>query len=69
MAKKKFDLVGSIIEFEAGMMDKAGVLKLFSNLIASGMAWSLQGSYGRAAAGLIESGFISKEGKILKEAA
>ena len=43
------DIVTEIIAFEAGELDNQGVIELFSKLISSGMAWTLQGSYGRAA--------------------
>lgn len=57
-------LVDSIISFEAGELDIGDTLELFSELICSGMAWRLQGSYGRAAHSLIERGVISREGEI-----
>ena len=37
---------------------------MFAGLIRSGRAWSLQGSYGRAARHLIDAGFISEDGEI-----
>ena len=55
------------MEFESGELPDQEVLKLFAHLIKSGKAWSLQGSYGRAAKGLIDAGYISDKGKILKE--
>ena len=63
--QKPFDTVGAIMAFEGGELDRQGTLELFSHLIKTGMAWSLQGSYGRAAASLIERGLISKTGEIL----
>ena len=42
-------------------------MKLFSELIRNGHAWSLQGSYGRTAKALIEAGWLDQEGNILKE--
>jgi len=62
----KFDLVGHIIGYEAGELRGQEGLNLFSRLIISGQAWSLQGSYGRQAQNLIERGYISRTGKILK---
>jgi hypothetical protein len=56
--------VDKIIRYENGEMDTAEVLDLFADLIKSGLAWSLQGSYGRAAASLIEGGLITPEGEI-----
>lgn len=58
------DLVGDIIAFETGTLGDEGILKLFGRLIESGQAWTLQGSYGRAAASLIDSGFISRDGEV-----
>ena len=63
---KKFDEVGYIIAYENGELKGQEVLRLFSYLIKSGRAWSLQGAYGRMAGALIDRGYISKKGKILK---
>jgi len=58
--------VSKIIAFENGELDSDGVLDLFAELIASGLVWQLQGSYGRTARDLIEGGWISAEGEVLK---
>jgi hypothetical protein len=58
------DLIGRIIAFETGELEPAGVLELFAELIGSGAAWSLQGSYGRAAASLIDQGLVTADGEI-----
>jgi hypothetical protein len=65
---KKFDEVGYIIAYENGELKGQEILELFSNLIKSGRAWSLQGAYGRMAGNLIARGYLSREGEILKEA-
>lgn len=49
-----------------GLLNDKKTLELFSELIKTGMAWSLQGSYGRMAVSLIEAGYLDKKGKILK---
>jgi hypothetical protein len=59
------DLVSRIMEFESGTLDDEGVLVLFADLVKSGMAWTLQGSYGRAAQALIEDGLITPDGEIV----
>ena len=59
--------VGLIIAYETGDISEEGFLKLFSELIKTGQAWSLQGHYGRTAKALIEQEYISPTGEILKE--
>jgi len=61
----KYDLTGAIIDFETGQLNNKETLVLFSHLIKTGKAWSLQGSYGRAARSLIDGGYISEKGEIL----
>ena len=53
MAKKK-SLVSLIIAYEGGELSAEDTLRLFAKLIKSGLAWQLQGHYGRTAASLIE---------------
>lgn len=61
------DEVGLIMAYESGELGTDGILRLFSRLIASGRAWSLQGAYGRAAHSLIASGWIEAgTGRILR---
>jgi hypothetical protein len=47
-----------LLQFEDGALDDDQVVDLFQRLVDSGLAWSLQGSYGRMAAGLIEAGLV-----------
>lgn len=54
-----------LIDFELGLLNEQEILQLFSALIKSGMAWTLQGNYGRTAAYLIKSGIIDEKGQIL----
>lgn len=61
------DLVDSIIRYEDGDLDDEGTLELFSYLVRTGSAWTLQGSYGRAAAAMIEEGWLDRAGTITRE--
>ncbi|AFO10935.1 hypothetical protein D854_gp16 [Streptomyces phage R4] len=63
------DLAIDLMTFEEGQLDPRETLELFSTLIASGMAWTLQGSYGRAAQMMINEGWISPLGIITDDGA
>jgi hypothetical protein len=60
------DLTDEIIAYEQGELDGPQTVRLFSLLVKNGMAWTLQGSYGRAARALILDGFLSRTGDILR---
>ena len=49
-------LTDMIIKYEMGQLDDIDVIALFQELIDNGMAWRLQGHYGRMAKALIEAG-------------
>jgi len=57
----KDEMVQAIIEFEGGEIDDDRTLELFQHLVDTGLAWTLQGSYGRMAAQLIEEGYIKEK--------
>ena len=60
MTQETFDVVGAIINYEQGDFDYDSSVELFQHLINTGMAWTLQGSYGRMAVALIEKGICSE---------
>jgi len=64
--KKKPDQVDLIMAFEQGDLSDVDTIKLFGQLVKSGLAWKLQGSYGRTAKALIDAGYISPKGEILQ---
>lgn len=53
------DLLEKLMRFEAGDMDEAETIDFFQDLVNTGMAWKLQGYYGRMAAHLIDQGLVS----------
>ena len=59
------DLVDRIMAYEEGSMDQQDMLRFFQELIDTGLAWSLQGHYGRTAARLLKAGLVrpAKEAK------
>jgi len=60
-------IVDQIMDFEGGNMSDEDILNFFADLIKSGQAWTLQGSYGRFANSLIQNGLIDNEGNIIIE--
>lgn len=49
-------LIDKIIAYESGELSEEETIKLFQELIDTGLAWQLQGHYGRTAQRLIEVG-------------
>lgn len=54
------DLVDKIMAYENGEMDDGQMVDFFQELVDTGKAWTLQGSYGRMAAHLIKAGLVVK---------
>ena len=51
--------VDELMAYESEEMQEDAVLDLFQRLVDTGMAWKLQGHYGRTARELIEMGLIN----------
>jgi hypothetical protein len=56
----KHDLVDNIMRYENGEMDEEEIREFFQHLMDTGLAWTLQGAYGRMAARLIEAGEVNR---------
>ena len=56
------DIVDCIMRYEGGEMEPEGdeEIAFFQRLIDTGMAWTLQGHYGRKAASFIHSGLCER---------
>lgn len=54
-----FDLASAISDYENGALGFEETVNLFQHLIDTGLAWSLQGSYGRTAVDLIREGYCT----------
>ena len=53
------DQLSAMIQWEDGTLSEEETTALFQSLIDSGLAWQLQGCYGRQAAALIEAGYCT----------
>ena len=59
MDKVMDTLFDRIIQYEDEGLSEEDHLSLFQELLNSGLAWQLQGSYGREAKALLEAGLIT----------
>lgn len=57
---RPYDVTGAIIAYEQDELDRSEVIELFQHLVNTGLAWSLQGHYGRTASALLEAGEITR---------
>ena len=53
--------------YENGEMSYEQTLRLFARLIKTGLAWKLQGHYGRTAVRLIQEGIITVDGHLVEQ--
>ena len=52
--------VDELMDYEDGRLDEDEVTDLFQRLVDNGMAWTLQGAYGRMAMQLIRQGLVKR---------
>ena len=60
---KQVELMGlyqRVLEYESEEQNLDWLVQFFADLIATGLAWKLQGHYGREAKRYIEKGFIKR---------
>jgi hypothetical protein len=58
-------LYNELEQYESGEMGATEAVAFIGRLIQTGLIRGLQGSYGRAAASLVNSGHLSPEGEVL----
>lgn len=56
--KNRYDTAGAITDYEAGKLSHSETVELFQHLVDTGLVWQLQGSYGRTAVSLFETGEV-----------
>lgn len=54
------DLVDQMMRYEQGDLSDEETVEFFQDLVDTGMAWTLQGSYGRMAMALIDAGYVTR---------
>jgi len=64
----RYDVTNRLIDYECGHLNDIQTLRLFSELIKNGMAWTLQGHYGRSASAMIADGWLERDGTITEKA-
>lgn len=58
------NMLDQIIAYENGELDFDATLELFEDLVNSGLAWQLQGHYGREAQRMLDEGLICNPGSV-----
>ena len=59
-------MIDKIIAYEQGELNDEQTLEFFQELVNNGMAWILQGHYGRTAMRLLEAGLIEQKQEIVR---
>lgn len=61
------DVVGQVIAYESGELSDEETVAFFQHLVNTGLAWQLQGSYGRTAQAMLEAGLISSPFQVVTD--
>jgi len=58
LAMSAGNIIDMIVAYEQGELNEEQTIAVFQSLVDTGLAWQLQGSYGRTARNLIEAGLV-----------
>lgn len=58
MGTKLQHTIDAMVAYETGDLPDEEIIALFRELVETGLAWQLQGHYGRTAQALIDAGWI-----------
>jgi len=57
--------VGTMMEYESGELTEEETIEFFQELVDTGLAWQLQGSYGRTAMDLLRDGYLETPSEVV----
>ena len=63
---KEMNLAERVLLYETDQMSEQEMISLFQDLVDTGMAWKLQGHYGRTATILLDAGVIAPPEDVLR---
>ena len=63
---KEMNLAERVLLYETDQMSEQEMISLFQDLVDTGMAWKLQGHYGRTAMILLDAGVIAPPEDVLR---
>lgn len=63
MQQDRQKLYEQILRYESGQLRQHEAQEFFQGLVDTGLAWQLQGSYGRTAHDMLRAGFIHQRGE------
>ena len=66
-AQMRAGTVDWLVAWEQGALSAEGEIHLFQELVNSGLAWQLQGMYGRQATAMLDAGLITSPFQVVAD--